>query len=60
MRRKMSTFLFSLVILGSIGCATESSNSNITSTSIAEVVTVTPTVVIEEEDKVIIKTEIKS
>ena len=53
----MSIFLFSLVMLGSIGCATESGNSTITPTSIAEVVTVTPTVVTEEEDKVTAKKE---
>ena len=38
-------------MLGTVGCAKESTNPNITPTSIVEMVTLTPTVTVEEKEK---------
>ena len=52
MRKKFYGLLFSLVMLGSIGCATEGTTSNITQTPVVEGATITPIIAIEEKDKV--------
>ena len=46
MRKKISIFLLSFLLVGAIGCATESSNSNIT---ITPTITISSSVVENEE-----------
>ena len=60
MRKKMYCFLLSFAMLGTVGCAKESTNPNITPTSTVEIVTLTPTVTAEEKDKESTKVEAES